>query len=107
MQLICIERSSSDLRREYTYFGCTRCDSRVMTFGRQRMKRELFVPSTPDTVVRGHIPADRPPVMRVNAGDIVSIDTLSQTGLNTADGPVAFFARGGIKSEHVLKDAIE
>jgi acetamidase/formamidase len=68
---------------------------------------ELRVPSTPDTVVRGHIPVDRAPIARVEPGQVVTIDTLSQTGLNTPDSPVVFFARGGIKCEDVLKDAID
>ena len=68
---------------------------------------DVRVGSTPDTVVRGHIPVDRAPIVRVEPGQIVTIDTLSQTGLNTPEGPVAFFARGGIKREEVLKDAID
>ena len=68
---------------------------------------DVRVCSTPETVVRGHIPVDRAPIVRVEPGQIVTIDTLSQTGLNTPEGPVDFFARGGIKREEVLKDAID
>lgn len=68
---------------------------------------EVRIPSNPGTVVRGIIPANVPPIMRVQQGQSVTIDTLSHQGLNTGDDPVAFFARGGIKSEAVLKDAID
>jgi acetamidase/formamidase len=68
---------------------------------------DVRIPSTPKTVIRGHIPADLPPIMRVKPGQIVSIDTLSHQGLNTGDDPIAFFARGGIKGEDVLKDAVD
>jgi acetamidase/formamidase len=68
---------------------------------------EVRVPSTPETVIRGHIPAYLPPIMRVKPGQIVTIDTLSHQGLNTGDDPIAFFARGGVKSEEVLKDAVD
>ena len=65
------------------------------------------VESSPATVVRGVIPADRPPIMRVQQGQMVTIDTLSHQGMNTGDDPIAFFARGGIKREDVLKDAVD
>ncbi len=70
-------------------------------------KPELRIPSTPATVVRGIIPANAPPIMRVQQGQNVTIDTLSHQGLNTGDDPIAFFAKGGIKSEDVLQDAVD
>jgi acetamidase/formamidase len=70
-------------------------------------KPEIRIPSTPTTVVRGIIPANVPPIMRVQQGQLVTIDTLSHQGLNTGDDPIAFFAKGGIKSEDVLKDAVD
>ena len=68
---------------------------------------EVRIPSRPETVIRGHIPANLPPIMRVKPGQTVTIDTLSHQGLNTGDDPIAFFARGGVKSEDVLKDAVD
>jgi acetamidase/formamidase len=68
---------------------------------------EVRIPSTPATVLRGIIPANAPPIMRVQPGQLVTIDTLSHQGLNTGDDPIAFFAKGGIKSEEVLKDAVD
>ena len=70
-------------------------------------KPEIRIPSTPATVVRGIIPANVPPIMRVQQGQLVTIDTLSHQGLNTGDDPIAFFAKGGIKSDDVLKDAVD
>ena len=70
-------------------------------------KSDVRVGSTPQTVIRGYIPADRPPIMRVRPGQNVTIDTLSHQGMNTRDDPIAFFSRGGIKSEDVLKDAVD
>lgn len=65
------------------------------------------VESRPETVVRGEIPANRPPIMRVKPGQLVTIDTLSHQGMNTGDDPIAFFARGGIAASDVLKDAVD
>ena len=62
--------------------------------------------SVPANVVRGHIPADRAPVLKIKSGQTVAIDTLSHQGMSTPEGAVAFFARGGVKAEDVLPDAI-
>jgi acetamidase/formamidase len=70
-------------------------------------KPEIRIPSTPATVVRGVIPANVAPIMRVQQGQNVTIDTLSHQGINTGDDPITFFARGGIKSDEVLKDAVD
>ena len=67
----------------------------------------IRVESRPETVVRGEIPANRPPIMRVKPGQLVTIDTLSHQGMNTGDDPIAFFARGGIAANDVLKDAVD
>ena len=67
----------------------------------------VTIPSTIDNVIRGHIPANLPPIMRVKPGQLVTIDTLSHQGINTGDDPIAFFARGGIKSDEVLKDIVD
>jgi acetamidase/formamidase len=72
-----------------------------------QQKPDVRVPSTLGNVVRGHIPANVPPIMRVSPGQLVTIDTLSHQGINTGDDPIAFFARGGIKSDEVLKDAVD
>src|SRR5688572_10448654 len=44
---------------------------------------DVRIPSTVPNVIRGHIPADLPPIMRVKPGQLVTIDTLSHQGLNT------------------------
>ena len=51
---------------------------------------EVRIPSTIGNVIRGHIPADLPPIMRVKPGQLVTIDTLSHQGVNTGDDPIAF-----------------
>jgi acetamidase/formamidase len=63
--------------------------------------------SNPQTVVRGHIPTNAPPVLRVKQGQNVTIDALSHQGVNAPEGPVAFFAKGGVKKADVLEDVID
>ena len=60
---------------------------------------------TPDTVVWGYIRADRSPVLRIDSGQTVRINTVSHQGLNTRDDPVAYFAAAGIEPVDVLEDA--
>jgi acetamidase/formamidase len=63
--------------------------------------------STPDTVIWGYFAADAPPVLRIRSGQTVRIDTVSHSGMNTADDPVTFFGRGGIPPDQVLADVID
>ena len=65
------------------------------------------VPSNPDTVVWGYLPAGRPPVLSVRSGQTVSIDTVSHQGLINGMDPVQFFSAAGIPASEVLPDAIE
>lgn len=65
------------------------------------------VPSTPQTVVWGHLPAGRQPVVRVQSGQTVSIDTVSHQGIINGTDPVKFFGAAGIRPDEVLPDAIE
>jgi acetamidase/formamidase len=60
--------------------------------------------STVDTVQRGFISPDTPPILHVKDGGTVLINTVSHGGLT--DDPVAFFAAAGIPAKDVLPDAI-
>jgi acetamidase/formamidase len=63
--------------------------------------------STPETVSWGYIAADLPPVLRVQSGQTVRIDTVSHQGINTKQDPVTYFGAAGIPPEQVLQDAQE
>jgi hypothetical protein len=68
---------------------------RSIRLGTTVRRAAVTLSSVPSNVVRGEIPANVPPVLRVKQGQHVTIDTLSHQGLNTGDDPIAFFARGG------------
>ena len=70
-------------------------------------KPDAYLRSTPETVVWGWIAADRDPVLRVQSGQTVRIDTVTHQGINTKDDPVTLFGRAGVSAEKVLPDAIE
>src|SRR5262245_52439439 len=67
----------------------------------------LTLRSTPETVIWGWIAADRAPVMSVQSGAVVRVETVTHQGINTKDDPVTYFGRAGISSEKVLPEAIE
>src|SRR5471032_2616208 len=56
----------------------------------QSYKIDTHVPSTPDTVVWGYLPAGRAPVATIRSGQVVRIDTVSHQGLLSGMDPVQF-----------------
>jgi acetamidase/formamidase len=69
-----------------------------------------YLPSTVDTTLWGYLPGeDDPPVLTVDPGDQVTIDTVSHEGILEDQGrdPVRFFGRHGVEPADVLPDAIE
>lgn len=66
---------------------------------------DVNLPSTPKTVIRGVISAERAPVLTIKSGQTVKIDTVSHGGMT--DDPAAFFAQAGIPADQVLKDVID
>jgi len=65
------------------------------------------VPSKPNTVVWGEIPIDRAPVLTIDSGDTVAIDTISHQGATQDADPVEFLGKLGIAKNEVLQDAID
>jgi acetamidase/formamidase len=65
--------------------------------------------ATPSTVRWGWLPAPGDePVLVIDPGDTVTVDTLSHEGVMPAQGadPVAYFATHGVPADQVLRDAI-
>ncbi len=62
------------------------------------------VHSTPENVVFGSFPIDRPPVLKVASGAVVRVDTLSQRGTTQQEDPVAFLGKLGVKPDEILQD---
>lgn len=71
----------------------------------REFKPDATLRSTPETVSWGYIAADLPPVLRVQSGQTVRIDTVSHQGINTKQDPVSYFGAAGIPPEQVLQDA--
>ena len=68
----------------------------------------IRLPSTPDTVLWGWLPnRTSEPVLRVDDGDVVTVETVSHEGILEDQGrdPVAWFGRHGVDATDVLDDA--
>ena len=65
------------------------------------------VPSTPGNVVWGWFPIDREPVLTVQSGDTVRIDTLSHAGATQAEDPERYLGQFGVAPEEVLQDVLD
>ena len=64
------------------------------------------VPSTPENVVWGWYPIERPPVLTIRSGETVRIDTLTHAGTTQAEEPVAFLGQFGVAPDEILPDVI-
>lgn len=77
--------------------------------GHGRGPRPGYLPATPRTVLWGRLPcADDSPVLSINAGESLWIDTVSHEGILEDQGrdPVAFFGGHGVPTSAVLHDAV-
>lgn len=77
--------------------------------GHGRGSRPGYLPATPRTVLWGRLPcADDSPVLSINAGESLWIDTVSHEGILEDQGrdPVAFFGGHGVPAVDVLHDAV-
>jgi acetamidase/formamidase len=68
---------------------------------------DWFVPSRPETVTWGWLLVDKPPVLTIESGDSVRIDTLSHHGATQAVHPVEFLGQFGVAPGDVLRDVID
>jgi acetamidase/formamidase len=69
---------------------------------------EYFVSAKPENVVWGGFPIDEPPVLTIESGTTVRIDTISQSGATNATAdPVTYFGQFGVQPVEVLQDVID
>lgn len=74
------------------------------------IRSSTYLPADPAALFWGRLPcAADPPVLEVEAGAEVTIDTISHEGILDDQGsdPVAFFAGHGVSPDAVLSDAVE
>lgn len=69
---------------------------------------DYFLGAGPENVVWGGFPIDQPPVLTIDSGATVRINTISQSGATTAAAnPVTYFGQFGVQPQEVLQDVID
>ncbi len=66
-----------------------------------------FVPSRPETASWGWYPLDKTPVLTIQSGQTVRIDTLSHAGATQNEEPVAYLSAMGVAREEMLEDMLD
>ena len=66
------------------------------------LRHDAVLRSTPGNVLWGQIAADREPVLRIEPGQTVRIDTVSHQGLTAGRDPVEVFGAAGIAAGDIL-----
>ena len=66
-----------------------------------------FVPSRPETLSWGWFPLDKPPVLTIDSGDTVRIDTLSHAGATQDDHPDLSLGLLGVTPDEILPDVLD
>jgi acetamidase/formamidase len=70
----------------------------------QNLNADHYLPSRPENVTWGWFPVDARPVLTVQSGQTVRIDTISHQGSTQDENPVAFLGALGVKPEEILAD---
>ena len=81
----------------------------ILQPGDGRISGRHYLRATADTVLWGRLPCARDaPVLTIEPGDTVTIDTISHEGILDDQGgdPLAFFAEHGVAADQVLDDAV-
>ena len=73
----------------------------------QPIEADHFVPSTPENVAWGWFPIDKEPVLRMQSGETVRVNTLTSAGAGQDENPVAFLTGLGIPREEIHQDVLD
>ncbi|MYB33372.1 MAG: amidase [Acidobacteria bacterium] len=71
------------------------------------LQADHFVPSSPENVTWGWFPIDKEPVLRVQPGETVRMDTLTHSGAVQDEDPVTWLAALGVPREEIHQDVLE
>ena len=78
-----------------------------VTDGGGVVEADHFVLSQPETVSWGWYPIDKEPVLTIQSGETVRINTLTHAGATQSEDPVSYLAGPGIPREEVLQDGLD
>ncbi|MCH2461560.1 MAG: hypothetical protein MK239_11105, partial [Gemmatimonadetes bacterium] len=67
----------------------------------------FFVDSTPENVSWGWYPIDKEPVLTIQSGQTVRMNTLTHVGATQDEEPVAYLTARGIPREQITQDVLD
>ncbi len=71
------------------------------------IQADHFVGSRPETVSWGWYPLDKAPVLTIQSGQTVRIDTLTHAGSTQNEEPVAYLSAMGVGQEEIHQDVLD
>ena len=83
-----------------------RIGDQVMEFVKM-YKVDHFLPSRPETLNWGWYPIDRKPVLTIQSGETVRINTLTHVGAVQKEDPVTFLTGLGVPRDEILDDVLD
>jgi acetamidase/formamidase len=73
----------------------------------QAVEADHFVPSRPETVSWGWYPIDKEPVVTIQSGETVRINTITHAGATQGEEPGAYLTGLGIPRDEILQDVLD
>ncbi|MEE2668886.1 MAG: acetamidase/formamidase family protein [Gemmatimonadota bacterium] len=71
------------------------------------IEADHFVPSRPETVSWGWYPIDKEPVLTIQSGETVRINTLTHAGATQRDDPVEYLTELDVPREEIHQDVLD
>ena len=73
----------------------------------QAPEADHFVPSTPENLSWGWFPIDKEPVLRMQSGETVRVNTLTHVGAGQNEDPVTYLTGLGIPRDEIPQDVLD
>ena len=87
--------------------ACTPPDGGPADAAGASIEADHFVPSRPETVAWGWFPIDKEPVLRIQSGETVRINTLTHAGATQRAEPVEYLAEYDVGREDIHQDVLD
>ena len=87
--------------------ACTASDGGPSNANGATIEADHFVPSTPENVAWGWFPIDKEPVLRIQSGETVRINTITHAGATQRVEPVEYLAQYDVGPEDIHQDVLD
>ena len=87
--------------------GCTNLEPVTSREADVTIEADHFLPSRPETISWGWYPLEKEPVLTIQSGQTVRINTLTHAGATQSEDPVAYLTAMGVAREEILQDVLD